>query len=549
MAEPDEQAGVPAADSAETPATVGTPATTETAAAVGTAAATETPATTEPRPGRARRAAIVGLRVVAGTVGIVASVAIIGAVGLLPLPAHRIPVPTVTVTPGPAAQVRVCPGALLRLGDESGQNASSASSLGAPSVTSGGIGASLVSRSIAVSDAGTGGGPSAPHVLTIPPAAGATLAGAQSQVATVHDYTGFAAASCAEPSGSIWLVGGSAAVGRTTLLTLANSSPVDATVALTILSASGPVSAPGMSGIVVRAGAQRVIPLAGFAPNVATPVVHVVSSGGQVVAFLQQSIVRGLDAGGIDLVGAGVAPATHLVIPGVRVLASLGVRKALALSDWDDVAAAIRVAVPGSKAAKVQVSLVPENATLSGQSFEMDVSSGQVSELGLGSAANTDASGLAIPDGMYSVVIDANQPVVAGVRVSTAVDPFAGNPTATNSDTSAPRSDFAWFEPSPTLRGDTAVSIASGPAPMLSAMNPTTATITLTLDAQGGAQSLSLVVPPGSSASIGVAPGTTYLLKNATGLIAAVSYAGDARLAHYGVASAGPVSGPIVIRP
>jgi hypothetical protein len=105
-----------------------------------------TDASSDRSPGRARRAALVGLRVVAGTAGIVASVAIIGAVGLLPLPSHRIAVPTVTVTPDPTDQLRVCPGALLRLGDESGQNANSASSLGAPAVTGGGIGADLVSH-------------------------------------------------------------------------------------------------------------------------------------------------------------------------------------------------------------------------------------------------------------------------------------------------------------------------------------------------------------------------------------------------------------------
>lgn len=544
MAEPDEPVeGMPAGVDETLRAAETNPATETNLATDARPAATA-------RPGRARRAALVGLRVVAGVVGIVASVAIIGAVGLLPVPSHRIAVPSVTVTPDPAHQVRVCPGALLRLGDEAGQNANTASTLGAPTVSSAGIGADLESQPIALSDADTGGGQSAPDELTIPPAAGATLAGAQSQVADAQDYTGFAAASCAEPSGSIWLVGGSTAVGRTTLLTLTNPSPVDATIALTILSSSGPVSAPGMSGIVVKAGAQRVIPLAGFAPNVGAPVVHVVSRGGQVVAFLQQSIVRGIDAGGVDLVGAGVDPATHLVIPGVRVFAALGVSKTLALSDWDDVAAAVRVAVPGGKSAKVQVNLVPENAKLDGLSFEMDVSSGEVSELGLDSAANTDSGGVAIPDGMYSVVIDSNQPVVAGVRVSTAVDPAAGNVAATaGSDTSAPPSDFAWFEPSPVLRGDTAVSIASGPAPMLSAVNPTTTAITLTLDAQGNAPSISLVIPAGGSASIGVDPDTVYLLKDATGLIAAVSYAGDARLAHYGVASAGPVSGPIVIRP
>jgi hypothetical protein len=490
---------------------------------------------------------VVGLRVVAGTVGIVASVAIIAAVGLLPLPAHRIAVPTVTVTPEPSDQVRVCPGALLRLGDESGQNANTASSLGAPRVTSGGSGAELVSAPLPVSDAGTGGTPAAPDRLTIPPTAGGTLAGAQSQLADAQDYTGFAATECAEPSGSIWLVGGSTAVGRSTLLTLANPSPVDATVELTIAGANGPVSAPGMSGIVVKAGAQRVIPLAGFAPDVATPVVHVIASGGQVVAYLQQSTVRGLDAGGVDLVGGAAAPARHLVIPGVRVLDAVGVNKALALPDWDDAAAAVRVLAPGAASAKVQVSLVPEDATFGGQSFEMDVSAGEVTELGLDSGAGTDSGAVTIPDGVYTVVIDSDQPVVAGVRVSTAVDPAAADPAA--ADATAPASDFAWFDPSAVLTRNTAVSIAPGPAPMLSVMNPTTAAVTVTLAAEGSGGGATLLVPAGSAASIAVDPGTTYLLGNATGLFAAVSYAGSARLAHYPVASAGPVSGPIVIHP
>src|SRR3954468_9998977 len=133
------------------------------------------------RPGRARGAALIGLRVVAGTVGIVASVALIGAVGLLPLPSHRIAVPSVTITPDPADQLRVCPGALLRLGDESGQNANTPLSLGAPAITRGGIGAELTSLRLELSDAGTAGGASAPEVLTLPPVRGATLAGAQSQ--------------------------------------------------------------------------------------------------------------------------------------------------------------------------------------------------------------------------------------------------------------------------------------------------------------------------------------------------------------------------------
>ena len=498
------------------------------------------------RTGRARRVALVGLRVVAGTVGVAAAVAVIAVVGLVPLPTHAITPPTVVVTPVPADQARLCAGGLLRLGDETGQNAGTASSIGAPSVRGGAIGAALQGSELGTSDAGTGGTSSAPRLLTIPATPGATLAGAQSQVAEAQDYTGFAAASCAEPSGSIWLVGGSTSVGRTTLLTLANSSGVDATVTLTILSPDGPVNAPGMAGIVVKAGQQRVIPLAGFAPDVASPVVHVVARGGQVTAYLQQSIVRGLDAGGVDIVNAGADPATHLVIPGVRLRNSVGVNRALALPDWDDVVAAVRVAVPGTTAAKVQVSLVPQDSKLTGLSFEMDVAAGQVNELPLDSAAETDSGSVAIPDGDYTVVLDSDQAVVAGARVSTAVD--SGDAGSTSSDTRAPASDFAWYATAPVLTGDTAVSIAPGAAPELSASNTGAKDVALVLKAQGG-QDLTLNVPAGAAASIPVATGTTYLLQGAKGLIVGISYAGDALLGAYPVASARPVSGPITIHP
>ena len=499
------------------------------------------------RTGRARRVALVGLRVVAGTVGIATAVAVIAVVGLVPLPTHAITPPTVVVTPTPANQTRLCAGGLLRLGDESGQHAGTASSIGAPSVRGGAVGASLQGSALAASDAGTGGASSAPRLLSIPATPGATLSGAQSQVAEAQDYSGFAAASCAEPSGSIWLVGGSTSVGRTTLLTLANASGVDATVALTILSPDGAVNAPGMAGIVVKAGEQRVIPLAGFAPDVASPVVHVVARGGQVTAYLQQSIVRGLDAGGIDIVNSGAEPATHLVIPGVRVRNSVGVNRALALPGWDDVVAAVRVAVPGAAAAKVQVSLVPQDSKLTGLSFEMDVAAGQVNQLPLDSAADTDTGSVAIPDGDYTVVLDSDRPVVAGARVSTALD-APGADGSTSSDLTAPASDFAWYATAPVLTADTAVTIAPGASPELSATNTGAKDVALVLKAQGG-QDLTLNVPAGAAASIPVATGTTYLLQGAKGLIVGISYAGDALLGAYPVASARPVSGPITIHP
>ncbi|MFW8745689.1 DUF5719 family protein, partial [Mesorhizobium japonicum] len=160
------------------------------------------------------------------------------------------------------------------------------------------------------------------------PGGSGLLAGAQSQIAAADDESGLAAAACAEPSGSTWLVGGATTTGRTTLLTLANPTQVDATVTLAIFGEKGVVQAPGLSGIVVTAGAQRVIPLAGFAPDLASPAIHVTARGGRIVASLQQSTVRGLDAGGVDLVGATADPSTSLRIPGIRVLGAAAVAQA-----------------------------------------------------------------------------------------------------------------------------------------------------------------------------------------------------------------------------
>jgi hypothetical protein len=502
------------------------------------------------RPGRARRAAVVGLRVAAGTVGLVAAAAVIAAVGLVPLPSRGIAAPTVVVVPQPGEQTRVCAGGLLRLGDETGQNASTLSPIGAASVSSDERNPSLQTRQLPASDAGTGGTDAAPTVVALPDDGRHRLSAAQSQVAEAQDVTGFAAASCAEPSSSIWLVGGSTSVGRTTLLTMDNASAVDATVALTILSPNGQVDAPGMAGILVKSGEQRVISLAGFAPNVASPVVHVQAQGGAVTAYLQQSIVRGLDAGGVDIVNAGSDPATHVVIPGIRVVNALGVNGALGLPDWADAAAAVRVAVPGTSNAKVQVSLVPQGSQLTGVSFEMDVAAGQVTELPLDSGVESDTGKVTIPDGDYTVVLNSDQPIVGGARVSTvsAAGGSAGTGAGNVSDTSAPPSDFAWYASAPALTGDTAVSIAPGAAPELAATNTGSTSIALVLTAQGGAD-LSLTVPAGASATIPVVPGMTYLLTGARGLVVAVSYAGNALIAAYPVSSPRPVSGPITVHP
>ncbi|HWM35327.1 MAG TPA: DUF5719 family protein [Pseudolysinimonas sp.] len=496
------------------------------------------------RPGRGRRAALLSLRLVAGAVATVAAAATVGAVGLLPLPTSGITPPSVEVTPVAADEVRTCAGGALRLGDETGANADTAVAIGIPAVRADAVNASLQHGSISESDAGNGGSAAAPQVLRIASAEGALLTGAQSQVVDASNFSGFSAAACAEPSGSIWLTGGATTVGRTSILTISNPTPVRALVSLTIYGEQGVIEAPGLTGIDVAAGAQRVLSLAGFAPGLLSPVVHVEARGGQVVAYLQQSIVRGLDATGVDLVDAAPDPATELVFPGVQIHDSLGTSRAMSLEDWDDVAPVVRILNPGTEPAEVTVSVTPVDAEIAGTGFTAQAEPGVVTELALDSGADVD-SGVALADGVYTVTVSSAAPVVAGVRTSAAADI---GPVETEGIVPAPPSDVAWYTAAPAL-GDLALfTVPPGPAPVLATVNPTDAELAVILKRLGN-EEVTLTIPAGGAVTTALVAGETYELQGATGLRAAVSYAADEAMAAFPVTVARPVSGPIVIRP
>ena len=140
----------------------------------------------------------------------------------------------------------------------------------------------------------------APLALTTEPGAvdAGMLAGAQSQTVARETLSGFAAASCTEAVAESWLVGGATDVGRTGIVLLANPTAVAATVDVRVIGETGRVDAPSALGIIVPPGSQRVLSLAGLAPNVVSPVVHVTSTGGAIAASLEHSVIEGLDARG-----------------------------------------------------------------------------------------------------------------------------------------------------------------------------------------------------------------------------------------------------------
>ena len=476
-----------------------------------------------------RGVAIVGARVVTGAIGIGVAAVTVAAAALLPLPSVTAVAPSVLVTPVPTAQQLVCSGSVLRLSDESGQGATEASALGVPRLdvasSSGTVDRSPLERS----DADSGGTPAAPVIVSTPPnPADPTerilLSGAQEQEVSSADFVGLAASACQAPNAESWLVGGATTVGRTTLLTLSNPTEVPATVDLELVGESGPIAAPGTRGIIVPPSGQRVLSLAGFAPEVTSPVVRVTSTGGQVVAELQQSNVRGLVPGGLDIVGASVVPGTDVVIPGLVVSGAADIETTLGIGPgFEDLQTVLRVYVPGETSADATIRVIPEDGVGTGTSFAFTFDAGRVVDVPIPDLA----------DGAYTVRVESDVPLVAAGRVSAA----AGEAT-----------DFAWLASSPVLTEVAPVTVADGPDPVLHLANAGDAAVTVVIDGPG-TDDLEVQVEAGAAVSVPVEPGASYVLSGFSRLHAAVSVGADGMTARYAVAPPGVGSSPVLVYP
>ncbi len=474
----------------------------------------------EPKsPRTAKGAVIIGARVVSGVIGLVAAALVLLAASFLPLPSHTMSVPSVLVAPEPASQQLVCAGPLLSLGSASGAGATQASSFGNPAVRSGSTAGSVKYSRLSETDNSS---KVAPTLLTLGPTSPATLfSGSQSQEAQTEDAAGLAASECTSGSGDSWLVGGATATGRTTLVTLSNPTGVAATATLTIYSEQGTVSAAGLEGIVVPAGAQRVISLAAFAPGANSPVVRVQSRGGSLVANLQQTTVRTLNPGGVDIVDAAAPPSTTTVIPGVDIVNSGAVFAQQGGVGYSDLVSVVRLLAPGTQAAHVAISVVPEGSTAKRVSAaQVTLKAGTVTDVPLGQFA----------DGSYSIVVTSDRPIVGGARVSTVG--------------SAGQSDFAWLAGARSLTGANAVVIAPGPSARAHLANPSTAPVVVAITPTGGTAT-TVTIPAGSAVSVAVDQGTTYRFTSVGAFEASIGYLGDGLIAGFTVSPPAAATQPI----
>ena len=477
-----------------------------------------------------RRVAVLGARYAAGLIGIGVVVVAVGGAAIVPWPSIASDPPSTLVTPVASDQLRVCPGPLLTLAEDSTQ-ADAATSVGpytavyaARGTGSGAAEVPVERADLTAADNAQAERDGAPSVLSVPVEDGATaaplIAGAQSQTATGEAVGGLAAAACTEASSDSWLVSGSTDVGRTSLVLLSNPTTVVASVNLTVYGEAGLVDAPGSTGILVQPGSQRIVSLAGLAPNLRSPVVHVTATGGQVAATLQQSLIRGIQPGGVELSGPTTTPATVQTIPGV-VVSNLGAETSADVGAVSDDTPSVRVLVPGQEDATVSVGVQSEDGASTGTSLEIEVQAGIATEIPL--------SGVVA--GNYTVKLNSDQPVVAAA-VTTA--------------TGSAGADFAWASAAAAQDGDFLVSVAGGSSPALHLANTSGSDrdLTLTPLTRSG---VDISVPAGQSIVVALADSESYLVTGGEGIAASISYAGDGQASSFTISPIGPLAAAIPV--
>lgn len=216
---------------------------------------------------------------------------------------------------------------------------------------------------------------------------------------TAGDLRGLAGASCQPAAADQWLVGGATDGGTTAHLVLVNPGTTPARVTWTAWGAAGPVDLTSDQVLVAPQSAE-VVNLGGAAGMQQALVVHVVASGGQVWAHVQDSAIDGYTAAGTDLVVAGTPPGTRQTVPGLLV-------------DGSDLGGpggpTLRLLAPGDTDTAARIALF-------GAGGPVDLPGADVVTLTAGTVLDVPLNGL--PTDRYTVVVEADAPVVASATVS-----------------------------------------------------------------------------------------------------------------------------------
>lgn len=324
-----------------------------------------------------------------------------------------------------------------------------------------------------------------PTVLTVEPVAGQqALAGAaMTYRAGDGDLRGLAAANCTAPANDFWLLGAATTVGATAVLDLHNPTRTPSTVDLELVGTEGRIQAAGARGLLLAPGESRSIVLGGLAAGQDSLAVHVSTSGGPVSGTIQQSILRGLTPGGVELLTPTAGASAQQVITGVVVQSGKLSRSVRSQDGYGSAAPALEVVVPGGQDAALQVRVFGKDGEV-----ELPGGRGVTAAAGTVTAVPLDS----LPAGTYSVQVSSDVSVVAAARVSRATS--KGAPV-----------DFAWAPAAARLGSEHVAVVPGGVGSRLVFGAPAEAAeIKLVpVDGQGGLGKARVVkVPAGTTVSV-----------------------------------------------
>lgn len=441
----------------------------------------------------------------------------VGAVGLpfglaQALQGPREPLPFIEVAPAEPERVIACSGPAIGF---SGQNPAPVG-YGLPtdqitgsSTTSAPVVATNLQDSLSLEGQVV---PSGAVIVTQPAEAGA-LAGVSYQQVDNLNVRGLAMAECQEPRVETWLVGGDTTTGRQAVLSLINPGKVLATVDIEVWGADGPISSPLGKGILVAPGEQRVFSVAGFAPDEPRPVLRVTSQGTGVVASVHASIVRGIEADGLSVITGQAEPSLSRVITGLFTPQDEIIGPIRGKEGYADVGGVLRVLSPDAPAIVAVRIIRPSAGDIETQ---LQLNAGEVGDLALD----------VIGEGEYSILLESDQPIVAGARNSLGTDT---------------RTDTSWVGSSYAISQETVFSVPSFGETRISVFNSEDTAVSITLDG------MSIPLDPGSMIVRPIAAGTVSLSAESE-VYAVVSARAESSLGHSQVLPAARQQDPVVMR-
>lgn len=243
--------------------------------------------------------------------------------------------------------------------------------------------------------------------------------GLRSYQAKDGDLAGLAASSCVAPASNWRFTGLDTTTGSTSVLHISNPTNTTAQVSIDLRGPKGLIDTATLQNVVVAPGEERAIVVGGYAQDMSSVAATVTSTGGKVSAYVQQASLRGLTPSGVDLVAPNAAAGNTQVIPGVWIDSKENSQKLS--KDQKNLIPQLHVAATGSQGAGYKVKLLGADGEVAA-SFDENL------------AAASNATSVVdlnqLTAGYYTVVVEADAPVTAAVRMVRGSDPKDPSDTA-----------------------------------------------------------------------------------------------------------------------